>query len=249
MKKTAVIMGMPVLIQIADRNAKEEDINEVFSYFHHIDKKFSTYKKDSEVSQINRRELKEQDYSREMKKILSLSQKTKEETNGFFDIYKNGLMDPSGIVKGYAINEGANILLKKGYENIYVEIAGDIQVYGKDKNKEEWKIGIQNPFNPKEIVKVVELSGKGIATSGNYVRGSHIYNPKGKLTEKIVSVTLIGPNVYEADRFATAIFAMGDAGPDFAVTLKGFESYIIRGNKQAIYTEGFERYTKGDAVN
>ncbi len=244
MKKTAIIMSMPVTIQVADRDIKEEDINEVFSYFHYIDKKFSTYKKDSEISQINRGELKESDYSKEMKNILFLCEKTKQETNGFFDINNKGILDPSGVVKGYAINEGAKKLLKKGYKNIYVEIAGDIQVYGKDEKGKEWKIGIQNPFNIKEIIKIVKLSDKGIATSGNYIRGGHIYNPKNKdNVGEIVSVTVIGPNVYEADRFATAIFAMGEKGLDFIVTLKGFESYIIRRDKQAVYTEGFSRYT------
>jgi len=244
MKKTADIMAMPVTIQVIDRNIKEEDINEVFSYLHFIDKKFSTFKKDSEISQINRGQLKESGYSNDMRNILSLCQKTKTETNGFFDINNNGILDPSGLVKGYAINEGANILLKKGYKNIYVEIAGDIQVYGKNSDGNDWKIGIQNPFNLKEIIKVVSLSNKGIATSGNYLKANHIYSPKkNKLIENIISVTVIGPNVYEADRFATAIFAMGESAFDFIVKLKNFESYIITKDKKAFYTLGFIRYT------
>jgi thiamine biosynthesis lipoprotein len=63
MKKQAVVMGMIAKINVIDVGVTEEDINEVFSYFHYIDKKFSTYKKDSEISQINRGELKEWDYS------------------------------------------------------------------------------------------------------------------------------------------------------------------------------------------
>lgn len=245
MKRQTVSMGMPVTINVVDKNVTDEDINEVFSYFHYIDGKFSTYKNNSEISKINRGEIEEKDFSREMKKIFSLCKKTKEETNGFFDISKNGILDPSGIVKGYAINEGANILKNKGYKNIYVEIAGDIQVFGKDESGNDWKIGIQNPFNLQEIVKVVNLSNKGIATSGNYLRGKHIYNPRGKIKgDSFVSVSIIGSNVYEADRFATAIFAMGEEeGLKFLVTLDGFESYIIRKDKQAIYTPGFEKYT------
>jgi thiamine biosynthesis lipoprotein len=245
MKRQIVSMGMPVTINVVDKNVTDEDINEVFSYFHYIDSKFSTYKKNSEISQINREEIKEKDFSLDMKKIISLCEKTKKETNGFFDINNNGLRDPSGIVKGYAINEGANILKNKGYKNIYVEIAGDIQVFGKDESGKDWKIGIQNPFNLKEIVKVVNLSNRGIATSGTYLRGDHIYNPKSKTKkEDFVSVTIIGPNVYEADRFATAVFAMGETeGLEFLVTLTGFEGYIIRKGKRVIYTPGFERYT------
>ena len=237
-------MGMPVTVNVADKNVTNEDISEVFSYFHYIDQKFSTYKENSEISQINRGEIKEKDFSTDMKKILSLSETTKKETDGFFDINNNGLLDPSGIVKGYAIYEGAKILKNKGYKNIYVEIAGDIQVFGKDEKGQDWKIGIQNPFNANEIIKVVRLSDKGIATSGNYIRGSHIYSPKkNTISGDITSFTVIGPNIYEADRFATSAFAMGEAGINFIRGLKGFDCYVIRADKQAIYTEGFERYT------
>jgi thiamine biosynthesis lipoprotein len=168
MKKQAVIMGMPVTVNVVDAGVSDEDINEVFSYFHYIDSKFSTYRTDSEISQINRGKLKESQYSNEMKKILFLSEKTKKETNGYFDIHINGILDPSGIVKGYAIFEGAKILKNKGFNNFYVEIAGDIQVYGKNEKNELWKVGIQNPFNLAEIVKLVKLKDKGIATSGTY---------------------------------------------------------------------------------
>ncbi len=243
MKKQKIIMGMLAVVNIVDKGATDEDINEVFSYFHYIDNKFSTYKENSEVSQINRRELKKSQYSSEMKKILFLSEKTKKETNGYFDIHINGILDPSGIVKGYAIFEVAKILKNKGFQNFYVEIAGDIQVFGKNEKKENWKIGIQNPFNLKEIIKIVSLNDKGVATSGTYIRGSHIINPKEKKTaNEIAGITVIGPNVYEADRFATAAFAMGKKGIEFIEGLKGFEGYLIQNDKKAVYTSGFENY-------
>lgn len=244
MKKQTVSMEMPVVIQVTDSQVTNEDINEVFSLFHYLDKTFSTFKKDSEISRINRGELKEAQFSEEMRKILSLCEKTKQETNGYFDIHINGKLDPSGVVKGYAILEGATLLQKKGFKNIYVEIAGDIQVFGEDKNNKGWKIGIQNPFKTDEIIKVVLLKDKGIATSGNYQRGDHILNPIGKkMADEIASISVIGPNVYEADRFATAAFAMGEKGIEFINSLKGFEGYMIRKDKKAIFTEGFGKYT------
>jgi thiamine biosynthesis lipoprotein len=243
MKKQAVVMGMPATVNVTDISVMEEDISEVFSYFHFIDKKFSTYKKDSEISQINRGELQETQFSNEMKKILVLSEETKKETEGYFDINFNGVLDPSGLVKGYAIFQGAEILRKKGFLNYFVEIAGDVQVQGKNEKGESWKIGIQNPFNTDEIIKIVRLFNKGIATSGNYIRGNHIYNPREKkLTDEIVGITVIGPNIYEADRFATAAFAMGRKGIEFIEKLKGFEGYMIKKDKMAVLTSGFEDY-------
>jgi thiamine biosynthesis lipoprotein len=244
MKKQAIIMGMPVTVQISDGKATDEDIQEVFAYFNYVDKKFSTYKKDSEISQINRGEINEVNYSKEMKKVLSLCEETKKATDGYFDINLDGNLDPSGIVKGYAIWQAAQLLKKKGYRNFYVEIAGDIQTFGKNKAGENWRVGIQNPFNAKEIIKIVRLSNKGIDTSGNYQRGKHILNPKTKMVaDEIASITVIGPNVYEADRFATAAFAMGERGIEFIGRLKGFAGHIIKNDRMAVMTGGFAEYT------
>lgn len=237
-------MGMPVTIDVSHRNVTDEDINEVFAYFHYIDKKFSTYKKDSEISQINRGEIKEKDFSSEVKKIFRLSENTKNESHGYFDINLNGKIDPSGIVKGYAISEGAKILRKKGFCNFFVEIAGDIQVNGKNSEKNKWSVGIQNPFNIKEIIKVVYLSNKGIATSGSYQRGEHIYNPISKKSAKeVASITVIADDIFDADRFATAAFAMGEGGINFLESLKNVEGYMVTKAKIAIMTSGFEKYT------
>ena len=236
-------MGMPSTIEVIDKNVKEQDIEKVFSYFNKIDEKFSTYKNNSEISKINRNEIKKEKYSSEMKKILKLSEKTKQETNGYFDININGKLDPSGIVKGYAIYNGAKLLLKKGYKNFYVEIAGDIQVFGQNIDSKKWKIGIENPFKKGEIIKVVNLSNNGIATSGNYIRGKHINNPKKNIAaDEIMSLSVIGPNVYEADRFVTAAFAMGLEGIKFIENLSNFEGYMVTKEKNAIFTRGFEKY-------
>jgi len=245
MKHQADIMGMPVTIVIVDDSAKAEDIENVFDYLRKIDGKFSPYKPTSELSKINRKEIDKKNYSEEMKKILHLAQKTKLQTSNYFNIRKpDNSIDPSGIVKGYAIHEGANILREKGYKNFYVEIAGDIEVVGLN-NKEKWKVGIENPFNRQEIVKVVYLSNKSIATSGTYIRGTHIYNPvTQKNSDEIVSVSIIADNVYEADRFATAVFAMGKKGMEFVEKKKGIEAYMILKNKTATMTSGFEKYTK-----
>ncbi len=242
MTKTADIMGMPVRVNLADDFAKEKDIEEVFEYFRLIDKRFSTYKEQSEISKINDGRLRIEEASGEMKKILRLCEETKEETSGYFNIEKNGKIDPSGLVKGYAIWQAALILEKKKYKNFYVEIAGDGEVHGLNNGK-VWKIGIENPFNRMEIIKVVGLSNKGIATSGNYIRGVHIYNPlSGKGAADIASVTVIGDNVYEADRFATAAFAMGEKGIVFLENKEGFEGYMVLKNKKAVFTSGFEKF-------
>ncbi len=248
MKDSRIIMGMPVILEIIDDEIYQDIIDSVFDYFTYVDQKFSTYKEDSEISKINNKQISEDEYSEDMKTIFSLSEKTKKETDGFFDVMNNGICDPSGIVKGWAIHNAAEILRKKGIKNFYVEAGGDIEVEGYNKDGESWSVGIKNPFNENEIIKVIHLpSGMGIATSGTYIRGQHIYNPKLEskaLTDNILSLTVIGPNIYEADRFATAAFAMGKEGINFIQRLEGFEAYMINSAGLATLTTNFEKYTK-----
>jgi thiamine biosynthesis lipoprotein len=68
----------------------------------------------------------------------------------------------------------------------------------------------------------------------------------GPLVTDVLSLTVIGPNIYEADRFATAAFAMGEEGIRFIERLEGFEGYMIDRRGQATFTSGFTRYIHND---
>jgi thiamine biosynthesis lipoprotein len=231
-----------------DTQVTEATLNGVFDYFDYIDHKFSTYKADSEISQINSGQLSLDDSSADMKLIFRLAEQTRRETRGYFDIARNGLYDPSGLVKGWAIYNAAEILRQEGFQDFYVDAGGDIQARGHNARGQNWRTGIRNPFNMREIIKVLAISDLGIATSGTYVRGQHIYNPKSHtpLSNRFVSLTVIGPNIYEADRFATAAFAMGEDGIHFIENLAGFEGYMIDNQGQATLTSGFEGYVRHD---
>ncbi len=183
-----------------------------------------------------------------MKTIFALAKQTRQETNGYFDIERSGCYDPSGIVKGWAIYNAAEILRREGFENFYVEAGGDIEAAGENSSGQDWRVGIRNPFTLNEIVKVLSVSNCGVATSGTYIRGQHIYNPKsdGQLITEVVSLTVVGPNIYEADRFATAAFAMGREGIVFIENLEGFEGYMIDRDRQATFTSGWTRYVCHD---
>lgn len=235
-------MGMPVTVNIVDPRVKNHEIESIFSYFKEVDKRFSTYKKNSEISRLNRKEIFPAEFSKDLKEILKLSEHTKEQTSGYFDVTRNGIIDPSGIVKGWAINNSANLIREMGYRNFFVDIGGDIQTSGINEEGKKWRVGMKNPFKEDEIVRVVELSGEGIATSGSYIRGSHIYDPVGNSPLNfIVSLTVIGPNVYEADRFATAAFVMQNEGLNFIVK-KGLEGYMINSSGIATFTKGFNKF-------
>ena len=215
MKQTRLLMGMPITLEVEDTIVTQNDLDKVFTYFEYVDETFSTYKATSEISKINTGELSIAQANEEVQAILALSEQTKADTDGYFDIYHDGACDPSGIV----------------------------QVIG-NKNGNPWRVGIRNPFNRNEHVKVLSLTNRGIATSGTAIRGQHIYDPyhSDKPLIDVVSITVIGPDIYDADRFATAAFAMGRQGIQFIETLAGFEGYMIDASARATFTSGFERY-------
>lgn len=244
MQQTKDIMGMHVTVEVKDGD-ESKGCDLVFDYLHYVDAKFSTYKPDSEISKINRKEISASLYSKDMQEIFNLAEQTKKDTQGYFDIQQpNGLLDPSGIVKGWAIWQASLILEKHGYQYFFIDAGGDIQARVIDPETQSWTVGIRNPFNLKEIIKIVHITNEGVATSGNYERGDHIYNPHNS-TQKlddILSLTVIGPNIYEADRYATAAFAMGRAGINFIESIESLEGYMIDNKKIAVMTSNFDKY-------
>jgi thiamine biosynthesis lipoprotein len=246
MRQERIVMGMPAIIEITDPSADNDSFAAVWSELEEIDQRFSTYKETSEISRINREHAPESAYSPLMKEVFVLAEQTKIETGGYFDIRTpDDTLDPSGIVKGWALLRAAQQILNMGFKDCYIDIGGDIQTYGKNPAGAEWSIGIRNPFDRDEIVKVIYPHEMGVATSGTAVRGQHIYNPHDPHApiSGIVSLTVIGPDVYEADRFATAAFAMGKGGIVFIEHLPGFEGYTIDPAGIATMTSGFNAYT------
>lgn len=244
MKETRISMGTPVTVEIVGGDAAA--LNTVFDYFRAVDERFSTYKTTSEVSRINAGAHPHAAYSPDMREVLALSDETKQATEGYFDIYTpQGDLDPSGLVKGWAVHNAAKLIRKNGHEHFWVDAGGDVQTGGSNADGKEWSVGLRNPFQADEIVKVLYPRGHGIATSGTYLRGTHIWNPheRASAASPFVSLTVIGPDIYEADRFATAAFAMGEEGIHFIESLPGFEGYAIDAHGQATMTSGLSAYT------
>ena len=126
----------------------------------------------------------------------------------------------SSIAKGYGIDLIGKKLDQLGIDNYIINIGGDILTKGYNSKKENWVIGIENPNLKEKLIKeIVNLTNKGLATSGDYKnfftkngkRYSHIISPKtGKpITHSTKSVTVIHENSMKADGWATAFLALG----------------------------------------
>lgn len=241
--ETRLIMGMPITLRLQDARATQGQLDAAFAFFQDVDERFSPFKSASDVARLNRGELADGDCSADLREILALAERTRLESHGYFDIMRDGVCDPSGIVKGWAIQRAADQLSAAGLASFYVDAGGDIQVAGLCDGA-PWRVGIRNPFNRQQIVKALAITDHGVATSGTAVRGQHIYNPHdlGASLTEVVSLTVIGPTILDADRFATAAFAMGRAGIRFIEDLSGFEGYMIDARGIATYTSGFPAY-------
>lgn len=244
LQETRVLMGMPITVAIADV-AAQSDIDKIFDYFHGVDERFSPFKATSETSKVNRG-LPKKIWSDEMKTVVALAERTRQETDGYFDlITPDGKFNPVGIVKGWAIKNAADLLRGMGFRNFYVDAGGDIEASGTNTHDKRWSVGIRNPFEQNKIVKTIFVTDRGIATSGTYIRGEHIYDPKTKTpVHEIVSLTVVGPDVCEADRFATGAYAMGKQGIGFIEQCPGLEGYMIDQDGIATMTNGFLKYTE-----
>ena len=153
------------------------------------------------------------------------------------------ILDFSAIAKGYGVDRAAQVLRDKGIENFMVEIGGEIVTEGVNEKGEAWRIGINKPDDDStstntELQEVIELSGKAIATSGNYRnyyikdgrKIAHTINPKTgyPAQQDILSSTVIAPTCAEADAFATAFMVLGTEGANRVLEKQPqLETYFI----------------------
>lgn len=245
-RRTWLQMGMPVTVCLQDDRAGEDDVVAVASWLEAVNQRFSPYLATSEVSRLNSGTLGLHEISDDLATVLDLCEQTKAATGGYFDPVRHGRLDPSGLVKGWAIERCSLLLAERGLTNYVVEVGGDVRTAGRNGDGQPWRVGIRNPFQRDEQVKVLAVSDRGVATSGTAVRGQHIYDPwqAGGLSTEVVSLTVIGPTIYDADRFATAAFAMGSAGVSFIAAHPELEGYAITTTGVATMTAGFNAYVR-----
>lgn len=244
MKQTQSIMGMPIIIEVVDDLLGLANLlTEAFDEFRRTDELFSTYRPSSEISQLNAGTLTTKTVSPIVRKVLGACEKLKLETHGYFDIYHNNSIDPSGYVKGWSIGCVADTLRAGGAKNFVVSAGGDIVCAGHRADGKTWSIGIANPARPEQSIKNLSLSDTSIATSALYERGEHIYNPvTGEAATDLVSVSVIGPDIVLADVYATTVFAMGLKGLHWIQDKPDYAAYIVTTDKQASFTPNLEQY-------
>jgi thiamine biosynthesis lipoprotein len=214
-------------------------IEKVFTRVAQIDRRFSTYKSNSEVSRFRRGELREAELSTEFREVMRACLKMEKSTKGYFSAWFDGQFDPTGYVKAWSIREGCLILNKAGYGTHCVSIGGDL--CARSDSDHIWRLGIENPLDNKTVLGVIKAKNISLATSGSYKRGQHVMNPKTRRAANyFLSVTIAGPSIIKSDVFATAAFVMGSRGPAFIRSQRGYEALFITPDARVETTAGME---------
>lgn len=203
-------------------------IEQAVRWLHQVDAMFSTYKADSPISGLARGELNVRDIPPEVHAVLQRCRELQDETGGFFSAYAGGQLDPSGYVKGWAIERASDILVAAGSINHSVNGGGDVQCVGESAPGRPWRIGIADPHHPGQLAGIVLGRDHAIATSGTAERGHHVLDPHtARPPHGLASVTVVGPNLADADAYATAAFAMGTDALAWLEQLPGHRGFII----------------------
>jgi FAD:protein FMN transferase len=199
-------MGMPVKV------GGDADHEAVFAWLRWVDATFSTYRADSEVSRLDRGELAPADAHPLVREVLERCEALRIETDGHFDARATGRLDPSGYVKGWAVERASALA---GGRRFFIDAGGDVVLRGGP-----WRVGIRHPLERDRLAAVIAVSDAAVATSGTYERGEHILDPHtGRPPAGVLSVTVVGGDLGTADAYATAAFAMGEEGPAWTAGL------------------------------
>lgn len=227
-----------------DEEALQSGIDKVREFAVHVDDVFSTYKQDSVISKLRRNEITIESTSDEVKDVWNRCAFAREITEGAFDPWAvEGGFDPSGLVKGWAADKCAEIMINAGATHVQINAAGDLTLRGGHLGGEPWSIGVVNPENRQEIVQVFNIMDGAIATSGTYERGAHIRDPHtGLIAIGARSATVLGPDGGLTDALATALMVEGRDGaiwfshPD----LEQYSAWVVDRHEDVAWSVGPE---------
>ncbi|MCU1593714.1 MAG: thiamine biosynthesis protein [Frankiales bacterium] len=241
------VMGTVFSIAVRDPGQWDAAIADVVAWLHRVDGLFSTYKPDSEISRLRDGRLTIEAADPLVRSILDRCRDYEEQTDQYFTAYLPGGLDPSGLVKGWAIEQASQLLRQHGSSNHAVNGGGDMQLAGESAPGQPWRVGISDPHDRSKLLTVVTGRDLAVATSGTSERGDHIVNPRtGSIRHGLASVTVIGPSVEQADVFATAAMAMGSPALTWLDSLPGHHALVVYDDKTEVRTSSFHLIAASD---
>ncbi len=242
-RRVEQVMGTAISLHLADElppERLERLADDAFAWLREVDARFSTYRDDSEVNRLDRGELTADSASPDLRAVLDACADLWRDTDGYFDAYATGRLDPSGYVKGWSVEVASARLAAAGSVHHCLNAGGDVRTRGRPGPGEDWRIGIRHPWEAEKLAWVVAGTDLAVATSGTYERGHHVIDPhRGVPATALRAVTVTGPDLGIADAYATAALAMGLPGLSWLATLRGYESAAVTEDARAFRSTGF----------
>jgi len=233
----AHVMGMPFSLALRGRHAADgaglAAWAAVVDSLRAADEVFSTYRADSVVSRLGRGELVLADCPPEVTDVLDLGEQAGLASGGAFSVYLPGpdgstVLDPSGVVKGWAAERAAEVLRALPSTGFCLSAGGDIVCRTEDPDGPPWRIGIEDPRDPRRLIAVVPVVDGAVATSGGAHRGQHVLDARtGRPPSGVASVTVLSDSLTEADIDATSAYAQGLAAATWLASRPGRSGLVV----------------------
>ena len=246
------VMGTVVTLDIRAPFVSDVVVERAIGILHDIDRRFSLYRSDSELSRLAGGSLSEQELSADVRWVLAACDDLARLTHGAFDARRHradGVVDPSALVKGWAVELAVAELERGGARNLFIGAGGDIVTRGEPTPGDPWHVGIRHPRLPGQIAAVLEMRDGAIATSGLYERGAHLQDPRTQRPAAgLQSFSVVGPDLAWADAYATAGFVMGMDGLAWVDQRPGYGALAITLADEVVWTPVYERHRVGEPV-
>lgn len=240
------VMGTAVSIHVRLRSGSPAEpstlgaaLEMACSELHRADAIFSTWKPDSPMSRMRRGLLTLDAAPEEIRQVLDLCSSVRELTSGWFDPWAMpGGVDPTGIVKGWAVERALGALRVRDVVGASVNAGGDVAVFGHPEGGDLWRIGVRHPWRPDALACVLVVRD-AVATSGTYERGPHLLDPWTREPRVgAASASVVGPSLALADGLATALAVGGDDVLGRLDELPSYEGYLVRADGTEAWTAG-----------
>jgi thiamine biosynthesis lipoprotein len=230
-------MGLPVSLTLRGRHTDDARARSawqaVMDGLREVDRVFSTYRADSFVSRLGRGEVVLGDGPPEVAEVLALGALAEEQSGGAFRVRRPGpdgrpVLDPSGVVKGWAVERAAVRLAALEGTDFCLSAGGDLVCRTVDPASDPWRIGIEDPHDPSRLVATVPVRTGAVATTGTAHRGEHLVDGRtGLPPQGVAAVTVVAASLTWADLDATAAYAQGPDAARWLGTRAGRTGIVV----------------------
>lgn len=244
------VMSMPISLAMRGRHAADDEgraaWSEVMEVLREVDRVFSTFRPESYISRLGRGEITLADCPPEVAEVIALGDQAERESGGAFRIRRAGpdgrmTLDPSGVVKGWAVERAAVHLRALEATDFCLSAGGDMVcrtvhvgpwpgpgVAPAAGTAVPWRIGIEHPHATDKLIAMIPVFNGAVATSGTAHRGAHLVDARtGEAPSGVASVTVVANSLTWADIDATAAYAQGAEAAAWLETRPGRSGLVV----------------------